>query len=385
MRILHVLRAPVGGLMRHVTDLIGVQAALGHEMGLACGGSKDEVAQAAKPIAASCRLGVAHLPMSRLPGVADVLVYRRFRSLVERIAPDVVHGHGAKGGALARLAASSVGARAFYTPHGGSLHYDHATPTSLVYLGAERWMRRRTAGLLFVCDWEKRCFDSKVGLRDVPHRVVHNGLRDDDFADPSCAGDIDILFVGELRPLKNVHVLLQAIAMLRPEPPVLATIVGDGPSRAQLEKLAADLGIDDRVAFVGRRPAPEMLRRARLLVIPSEKEALPYVALEGMAAGVPIIASHVGGLPEVLPQDCLVEPGNPISLAKAISEALLNISDRKRDAILRVTEVRARFNAQRMGEAVTSFYAEVLAERHEDGLNLKLHRAVNTASRLLET
>ena len=347
--------------MRHVTDLIGVQSALGHEVGLACGGSHDEVAQVVGPLAACCRLGVMHLPMSRMPGAADLLVYRRFRRHVRSVEPHVVHGHGAKGGALARLAAESSGARAFYTPHGGSLHYDRVTPASLAYLAAERWLRRRTAGLLFVCDWERRCYDSKVGLRDIPQRVVLNGLNDDDFVEPSFSGDIDILFVGELRPLKNVHVLLHALAMLKAGPPVSATIVGEGPWRTRLEKLALELAIGDRVAFVGQRTAREMLRRARLLVIPSQKESLPYVALEGMAAGVPIIASRVGGLPELLPQECLVEPGDPAALAEAISETRRFVSDRKREAILRVAWARERFSARRMGEATTAFYAEVRA------------------------
>ena len=255
MRILHVLRAPMGGLMRHVADLIDVQSSMGHEVGLACGSDGGKSDRQLSEIAGRCRLGVQRFPIPRLPGAGDVIAYRHFRSRVEGLAPDVVHGHGAKGGMLARLAAAKLGACALYTPHGGSLHYDRNSAAGMAYLAAERWLRRHTAGLLFVCEWERRCYDARVGLAGVPDRVVYNGLNDDDFLSPSPTTDIDVLFVGELRPLKNVDVLLQAVAALKPARRVATMILGDGPSRRELEELSAALGVSDHVTFAGQGAA----------------------------------------------------------------------------------------------------------------------------------
>jgi glycosyltransferase involved in cell wall biosynthesis len=363
LRILHVLRAPIGGLMRHVADLIAVQAAMGHEVGLACGSGAGGVESSLASIAGQCRLGIARFPIPRLPGAGDVIAFRRFRSRVENIAPDIVHGHGAKGGLLARLSAGKRGACAVYTPHGGSLHHDRSSPAAITYLAAERWLRGRTAGLLFVCEWERRCYDARIGLADVANRVVYNGLKDDDFLSPSAAPDIDVLFVGELRQLKNVDVLLRAIAMLKPTLKVTTTILGDGPSRPALEELAAALGISDHVTFAGQGTARDFLGRSRLLAVPSQREAFPYVVLEGLAAGLPVIASRVGGIPEMLPRDCLVEPGDFSALARKIAETLNDISDRRLKAASRVADARARFSVRRMGDDITSFYQEILRRR----------------------
>jgi glycosyltransferase involved in cell wall biosynthesis len=349
--------------MRHVADLIVVQVAMGHAVGLACGSDGDGAELSLHAIAGHCRLGIARFPIPRLPGAGDVIAFRHFRTCVERIAPDIVHGHGAKGGMLARLAAGNRGASAIYTPHGGSLHHDRNFPADLAYLAAERWLRGRTAGLLFVCDWERRCYDSRIGLAGVPHRVVHNGLKDDDFLSPSTTLDIDVLFVGELRLLKNVDVLLRAVAMLKPKHRIAATILGDGPSRRELEELSAALGISDHVTFAGQGAARKFLGRSRLLTLPSQKEAFPYVVLEGLAAGLPVIASRVGGIPEMLPRDCLLEPGDSAALARKISETLDDISDRNHAAARRVADVRARFSVHRMGEDITSFYENVLNRR----------------------
>lgn len=349
--------------MRHVADLIVVQAAMGHEVGLACGTDGGSAERSLNAIAGHCSLGIARFPIPRLPGAGDVMAFRHFRSWVEPIAPDIVHGHGAKGGMLARLTARRHGACAIYTPHGGSLHHDRNSPAGFAYLAAERWLRGRTAGLLFVCDWERRCYDARIGLGGVPNCIVYNGLKDDDFLPPSATPDIDVLFVGELRPLKNVDVLLRAIAMLGPERRVAATIVGDGPSRRELEALSATLGISDRVTFAGQRGARQFLGRSRLLTVPSQQEAFPYVVLEGLAAGLPVIASRVGGIPEILPRNCLFEPGDSAELARKIAATLDDISDRNPEIARRVADVRKRFSVHRMGEAITCFYEEVLTRR----------------------
>src|SRR2546425_258510 len=138
LNILHVLRAPVGGLFRHVLDLARGQAARGHRVGLiadaATGGASAEEAFA--ELSKSLAFGVSRVRMSRQIGPRDVSACAHVTRRAREIAADVVHGHGAKGGAYARL----VRTRAIrvYTPHGGSLHYRWATPSGALYLGLER-------------------------------------------------------------------------------------------------------------------------------------------------------------------------------------------------------------------------------------------------------
>jgi glycosyltransferase involved in cell wall biosynthesis len=143
-------------------------------------------------------------------------------------------------------------------------------------------------------------------------RVVHNGVGDGEFAPVALRTDAaDIVCVGELRPVKAIDVLIEALALLRRTGRrVSATIAGEGPEGAPLKAQAQRLDIADQVRFIGYCPAREAFSLGRMLIIPSRAESLPYVVLEAAAAGVPIIATAVGGVPEIFgPQaDALIPP-----------------------------------------------------------------------------
>ena len=139
LNILHVFRAPVGGLFRHVVDVARGQAARGHRVGLIAdsttGGAQAEATLEA--LARELAFGVTRIPMSRHIGVSDIPAVPHVARRASDIAADVIHGHGGKGGAYARLARSSHAIRV-YTPHGGSLHYRWVSPIGFVYLSLER-------------------------------------------------------------------------------------------------------------------------------------------------------------------------------------------------------------------------------------------------------
>jgi glycosyltransferase involved in cell wall biosynthesis len=136
-----------------------------------------------------------------------------------------------------------------------------------------------------------------------------------------------LLFVGRLRIRKGVEVLLEALAELaarRPEARLL--IAGEGEHRGALERKAAELGLGARARFVGRASSAEvrgLLARATALVVPSIYEGMPLVVLEAMAASLPVVASRVSGIPEVVSEGetgWLVEPEDPPALARALEE-----------------------------------------------------------------
>jgi glycosyltransferase involved in cell wall biosynthesis len=199
-------------------------------------------------------------------------------------------------------------------------------------------------------------------------RVVHNGVTGREFdpvvLDPQAR---DLVFVGELRALKGVDVLIRAIALLAREGlSVSATIAGDGPDRAAFEALVAKQNAGDRLRFIGATPARNAFALGRFLVVPSRAESLPYVVLEAAAAGVPLIASNVGGIPEILGPDAvdLVPPGDPAALARAIAQSLRN-PERKDAAVSRLqARVRSMFLAEVMTDAILDAYKTVMARRH---------------------
>jgi len=381
LNILHVMRAPVGGLFRHVTDLAQGQTARGHRVGLiadrSTGGAQAEATLAS--LASKLALGVTRVPMSRHLGASDFLAVRHVSQRAQAVTANVIHGHGAKGGAYARLGVtpSSTDRKIVrvYTPHGGSLHFHWGSPVGLIYLNAERALMRRTELFLFESAYGRDVFKAKIGdppsLRpNLPPglvRVVHNGVTDDEFQPIVVSqGATDLLFVGELRMLKGVDVLIAAIKQLARNAEgrnVTATIVGDGPDRAQFERQVAKHGLGEQVQFVGAKPARQAFSLGRLLVVPSRAESLPYIVLEAAATGVPMIATQVGGIPEIFGPDAgsLVGPGDPAALAQAISQAMHDRGARHSASLRLKTRLRALFSADAMTDAILAAYREALA------------------------
>jgi glycosyltransferase involved in cell wall biosynthesis len=357
LNILHVLRAPVGGLFRHVTDLARGQAARGHRVGLiadaSTGGPQAEATVTA--LARELTHGVTRVPMSRQIGPSDWSAIAHVSRRARDVAADVVHGHGAKGGAYARLARSR-GAIRVYTPHGGSLHYDWNTPAGLFYLAAERLLKSRTDLFLFESAYGRDVFRAKVGEPHSLVRIVHNGVTNDEFQPVVPAQTAtDLLFIGELRMLKGVDVLIEAVAALVQDGrAVSVTIVGDGPDRSAFEQQVAKHALGERIHFVGAKPARQAFGLGRLLVVPSRAESLPYIVLEAAAAGVPVITTHVGGIPEIFGADAsaLVAPDDPGPLARAIGQALQDRGALHSATLRLKARVRASFSADAMTDAV---------------------------------
>src|ERR1700744_3079308 len=125
LRILHAVRAPVGGIFRHIIDLANGQADRGHEVGIVAdsltGGERADEALAA--IAPRLKLGVHRLAIHREPSPTDLMVWWRFEQMIRQLKPDVLHAHGAKAGVFVRLKSRRDDTIRIYTPHGGSLHY----------------------------------------------------------------------------------------------------------------------------------------------------------------------------------------------------------------------------------------------------------------------
>lgn len=367
MRILHVMRAPVGGLFRHVLDLARMQAELGHAVGLVAdattGGERAERALAG--LAPLCRLGVTRIAMSRHLGASDLRARNAVAALVNDKQVEVVHGHGAKGGAYARLTARPGTIRA-YTPHGGSLHYRATSPVGLLYLSLERVLMRRTELFLFESAYGRDTFARAIGRPPGVVRVVHNGVREEEFAPVSTRPNAtDLVFVGELRMLKGVDVLLDAIALLVREGwPVTATIVGDGPDAAAFQRQAAQGAPGTTITFPGALPAREAFSRGRLLVVPSRAESLPYVVLEAGAAGLPLVATRVGGIAEILGPDAdrLVAPDDPSALALAIRRSLADAAGTAAAAQRLQTRILAHFSVTGMAAQVMAGYAQAFGK-----------------------
>lgn len=377
LSIVHVARSPVGGVFRHIADLASAQNAAGHSVGLICdcvsGGAFEDERIAS--LAPELRLGTVRVPMRRSIGPADLPGIWAVARHAAAMRPDVIHAHGAKGGVFGRLAGTIERRRgrpvaAFYAPHGGSLHYEKGSAAGRIYFAVERALELATDGLIHVSAFEAAAYRAKVGTPRCPAHVVVNGLRPEEFEPVAPVAEAaDFLFIGTLRDLKGVDVYLDALRLLRGEGRRFrALLVGAGEpaeERRYRDKVRSD-GLSDAVAFFPPMPAREAFRLARTVVVPSLAESLPYIVLEVAAAGLPLIATRVGGIPEIMAcdGDRLLPPGDAAALARSMAEALDAPDRLAAEAVLRRERVKEKFSLSLMADQVEDIYRAAMTRRY---------------------
>ena len=373
LRIVHCFRSPVGGIFRHVRDLVDAQVAAGHEVGIVCDsttGGELELHRMAE-LESKLALGLRRTAMQRHIGPGDVAAAWRTYQLIKELKPNVLHGHGAKGGAYSRLfgtlfRASRSRVARIYTPHGGSLHYDEASATGRVIFVLERMLGRVTDQLLFVSDYELQTYVRKVGVPRPPYRLVYNGLRADEFKPVATSPEAaDFLYIGMMRHLKGPDLFIEALneAAARTGRRLTAAMVGEGVDLPRYKDQAERASERIDVAFHPPVPAREALGRGRVMVVPSRAEAMPYIVLEALAAGRPLIATAVGGIPEILGRDCiaLAEP-----TAKSLAELMIGVMldpDALRAAMPAQADLVARFSSEVMAKRIEAAYQQALGSQ----------------------
>ncbi|UYN99985.1 MAG: glycosyltransferase family 4 protein [Devosia sp.] len=377
MRILQVMRAPVGGLFRHVADLTRALSARGHSIGLivdtlANDGQTESRLAELEPHAA---LGIHRYPMPRVLGRGDLTTPFAVSGLARRLDIDIMHGHGAKGGFYARLA-KLAGARAeiFYTPHGGVLHFDPRGMSGRLFHALERRLMGFTNTIIFESAFAGEAYSRLIAAPSCRSAIIHNGLVDTEFEPVTIRPDAaDFVFVGELRALKGIFPLVEALAPLKRPDGTPATLVmaGDGPDRAELETRLEQAGLTKRVTLLGSRPAREAFAQARCAVVPSLAESLPYIVLEAAAAGLPVITTGVGGIPEIFGPYAqrLIPAGDPEALRAAMGAVLAAPDAAIADMQLLRARVSEHFSVGRMTEAIAGLYR---GDPHKDPN--RLHR-----------
>ncbi|MCU0830204.1 MAG: glycosyltransferase family 4 protein [Rhizobiaceae bacterium] len=376
LRIVHCFRSPVGGIFRHVRDLLDAQVDAGHAVGIVCdsstGGAYEErMFEAIRPKLA---LGLARVEMQRHVGPGDVRAAWRTFNALKALQPDVLHGHGAKGGVYARAFGTFMrGAHGktarLYSPHGGSLHYDTDTLAGRLFFNAERILERATDRLMFVADYERRTYQAKIGAIRAPHEIIYNGLQPSEF-DPVFAvpGAADFLYIGMMRDLKGPDLFLDALAQTEKAVgrPLNAVMVGAGDDLPHYKAQAARLGFGARVTFHDPMPARQAFALARLVVVPSRAEAMPYIVLETLAAGKPMMATAVGGVPEIFGADTrgLMQP--EVASIAANMTAALDDEAAWMAAMPSAGTLKARFGADVMAAGIERAYFSAL--RHRNGV-----------------
>ncbi len=366
-KILYVItKASWGGGQKYVYDLAVAAKAAGHEVMVAYGEEG--------PL--SERLSGADIRTTRLPALArdvklgsDLRAYRALRELYIKERPDVVHINSAKAGGLGALAARMARVpKIIFTAHGWA--FNESRPW---YHRAIIWL---LSGITVLLSHQTICVSEAMrrDIRSFPFaahklRTIYNGLTCPTLSSraearsqllPKHEATYWIGMISELHPTKRVRDAIDAFALLAPRyPEAILVVMGEGEEHGRLEVQIAKAGLADRILLLGfRQDAAACLPAFDLFVHTSRSESFGLVLLEAACASLPVVATRVGGVPEIVENGVsglLVERENPLALATAI-ESLMRNREKAFGLGRALHESAAGFSTEKMVTATVALY-----------------------------
>jgi glycosyltransferase involved in cell wall biosynthesis len=314
---------------------------------------------------------------SRIPNVVIPTLGRDVRILYDLISlislirllknerPDLVSGHSSKSGLLAALACKICKIPYVYTAHSWAFLQSSSNFANWCYLHVWRLCKHCLQHVICVCHHDREIALS-VGLCS-PDKIstIHNSLHDKPFDRKSSSSDetkVRIVSIGRLAPPKDFQCLIRAIGL---DNHLYLDIIGDGPERGSLEALVSQLSLDSRISFLGeKRESRSWIKKYDIVALSSKSEGLPYVLLESMRAGLPAVASDVGGIREAVSDEetgFLVESGNSDLFSKKLCELKNDSVMRKKMGVAARSRFLRNFQFPDMYLVTDRLYKKVVA------------------------
>lgn len=322
-------------------------------------------------------LSTLGLPLSRLPRLMriDPILFGGMVQLIRKISPQVVHTHLFKSDFHGRLAARVAGVPVVVSTLHSMDRWAKARPLGRMY----GWTARFADRLIAVSEDVQNFHVTYTGVPKDKFVTIENGVDLQRFVGQETAGHAvrrefgldasSLVFgiVGRLTPPKGHDTFIKAAALIRQKTPQARfLVIGDGPLREGLEAQARELGLGSAIIFTGlRKDIPAMLAALDVLVFSSLWEGLPVALLEGMAAARPVVATTVGGIPDVVLPDktaLLVPPSDADALALACLKAASDTEMRLSMGRLGLERVRAQYSMDKMIDRTSDLYAKLLSE-----------------------
>jgi len=376
LHVLHVIEAAIGGARRHVVDVCRGLSARGVRTTLVCSALREPAFRNDMQALANAGVDVRELPMVRAirPRV-DAGHVGELRRILRAARPDVVHTHSSKAGVLGRTASlsCSIGVRV-HTPHTFAFLFGamFSRTSRTLFRTVERSLAPSTARFIAVSPDEAKTFEDAGFIPPTKIRIVPNGVSPRVFEDAKPidraelgvpAGAPCVAVVGLLNVAKGQDLAIRALAQPGLESLHLL-IVGHGELADAYAALARELGVESRTHFLGwHDDAPRILKSIDALLLPSRWEGMPYIVLEAMAAGVPVVATRVDGARGVLERaQCgvLCEVESVESIAHGLREVLaLDVAQRSALGLRGRAAVAESYTVDRMVDGLVKVYGEL--------------------------
>ena len=384
IKVLRIIsRMNIGGPAIHVTNL---NSGLDPDryVSLLVSGTENPGEGSLRDLAESAGVEVTVIPQIRSAaslGPRDVLALFKLYRLMRRERPQIVHTHETKAGFLGRLAARLAGVPiVLHTYHGHVLHGYYGPLKSWALRRMEQMLALLTDRLIAVSEQVKRDLVQYRVARSEKISVVPLGFDLEPFLsseahrgsfrrEMNLNGSTRLVgIVGRLFPIKNHRLFLDAAALVTAEEPASRfVVVGDGVLRQELDQYARDLSIRDMVIFTGwRRDLPRIYADLDVLVVSSDNEGTPVSAIESMASGCPVVATRVGGIPDVISDGdtgYLVPAGDADALASRILSLLRDDQEVSRLRAAARAFARDRYNLQRLISDIQAIYENLISKK----------------------
>lgn len=379
-RILQVIRPAEGGMKGHLLTLAGGLINRGYLVEVACPGDSSLAAELRE-------MGLRVHPISLVgplsPG-PDLICVLELRNIFRHGQYDIIHFHGAKAGMVGRIATALTGClNTVVTVHNFIVYEEVPWPKKILFRYGEQFLSRVTNRIITVSKALRDDLVLNYKIRPEKITPIYNGIDTLRFQQTQHSESARAILgispsavavgtVARMASQKGLNYLVEAFARMyragQVSPDDTAFVIaGDGPLRPQLEKQADDLGIRDKIIFPGFvDDMPLFLACLDVFVVPSVAEGLSISTIEAMAAGLPVVASRVGGLPELVRTEetgFLVEPRNPTELAEAIFRLLTDSETRKQMGINGRKLAIQQFNTENMIEQTCALYNEMLKQQ----------------------
>jgi glycosyltransferase involved in cell wall biosynthesis len=362
-RLLYVVTlAEVGGAQSYVRDLL-TAAKEEYDVTVAAHGSgplRDAAGALGVPFVELRHVRRAISPVQDPLGLLELI--RLFR----RVRPNVVHLNSSKVGILGRIAARIARVPVcVFTAHGWAFSAA-GSRTGDMYRRADRLVRPLATAIICVCDADRRAGLAAGTCGEQQTVVIHNAVDVGPAPERGAPkpGAMEIVGVGRLAEQKDFATLISAVAEL-PAGTARLRVLGEGPLRASLEAQIATLGLTDAVELVGEvSDVRSQLERADVFALTSRWEGLPLSVLEAMAAGLPVVASSIDGVPEAVVDGetgFLTPPGEPQEVAAVLTRLAAEPELRTRLGQAARRRAEERFSLPRWRAAHLDLYRELLA------------------------
>ncbi|MEZ0579074.1 glycosyltransferase family 4 protein [Nocardioides sp. MH1] len=368
MRVLQLVTQTRGGPVDHAVDVAVELVRLGHESHL--------VGPAGSHLALAAERGVV-VHVADVRSKADVTGAHAVADVIDRVWPDVVHLQDRRAGLVGRVLAARSSRPSVYTLHGVPDELAGLVPGNLpvaprrardrwTYLGLERLLAATPRSVVVTpCRALAAYAREQVGIRSGRVRTVPNGVGPGWLAPPAARTqrtNVTATWLGLMEPVKRVPDLVRAAARV---PGLALELVGDGSERGRIEAVVDEEGSIRDVHLAGYQSDPSpYLRHADVFVLPSAAEACPMALLQAMACGVPVVASRVGGVPEIVRNGVdgvLVDAGAVDQLTAALRLLAGDAGLRARLGAAGRERVAAHFGIEHTVRALLDVYEEVSA------------------------